>query len=74
MANGTDAEALAQIKKEFDGTSDSATEVLCRRKDGSEFWLGYSSAGSHERGSVVQYFASLVDLTKHKADKAKSRC
>jgi len=74
MANGADAEALAQIKNEFDGTSDSATEVLCRRKDGSEFWAGiFISPVRDERGSVVQYFASFVDLTKHKADEVKSR-
>jgi len=74
MANDADAAALAQIKNEFEGSSDNATEVLCPRKDGSTFWAGvFVSPVRDERGSVVQYFASFVDLTKHKADEAKSR-
>ncbi len=40
MAHGADAEALTRIKDEFEGTSECGTEVLYRRKDGSEFWTG----------------------------------
>jgi PAS domain S-box-containing protein len=38
MAHAADAEALAQIEAEFEGHSDGGTEILYRRKDGSEFW------------------------------------
>jgi PAS domain S-box-containing protein len=73
MANGSDAEALTRIKAEFEGSS-SGTEVLCRRKDGSEFWAGvFVSPVRDAGGDIVQYFASLVDLTKHKEDEVRSR-
>src|ERR1700687_3217927 len=38
MAHAADAEALAQIKAEFEGTSDGGSEIRYRRKDGGEFW------------------------------------
>ena len=73
MAHGSDAEALAQIQGEFEGSS-SGTDVLYRRKDGSEFWAGlFISPVRDARGEILQYFASFVDLTKHKADEAKSK-
>ena len=68
MAHGADAEALAQIEAEFEGTLDSGAEILYRRKDGSEFWAAlFISPVRDEDGDVVQYFASFVDLTKHEA-------
>lgn len=74
MAQGADAEALARIKDEFEGVTASGTEVLYRRKDGSEFWAAvFISPVRDERGDVVQYFASFVDLTKHKEDEARSK-
>ena len=74
MANGSDAEALTRIKAEFEGTSSTGTEVLYRRKDGSEFWAAvFVSPVRDARGDVVQYFASLVDLSKHKEDEVRSR-
>lgn len=74
MANGSDAEALTRIKAEFEGSSSSGTEVLCRRKDGSEFWAAvFISPVRNAGGNIVQYFASLIDLTKHKEDEDRSR-
>lgn len=74
MAHGADAEALARIENAFKGTSEGGTEVLYRRKNGSEFWSAvFISPVLDDRGDVVQYFASFVDLTKHKDDEAKSR-
>ncbi len=74
MAHGADAEALARIKREFEGTSNSGTDVLYRRKDGSEFWAAvYISPVRDAAGGVVQYFASFADLTIYKADEAKSK-
>jgi PAS domain S-box-containing protein len=38
MAHAADAESLAQIEAEFQGSSGEGCEVKYRRKDGSEFW------------------------------------
>lgn len=74
MANGSDAEAPTRIKAEFESSSSSGTEVLCRRKDGSEFWAAlFVSPVRDAGGDVVQYFASLIDLNKHKEDEVRSR-
>ncbi|THD52667.1 MAG: PAS domain-containing protein [Bradyrhizobium sp.] len=74
MANGSDAEALTRIKAEFEGLSSSGTEVLYRRKDGSEFWAAlFVSPVRDAGGNVVRYFASLIDLSKHKEDEVRSR-
>jgi PAS domain S-box-containing protein len=74
LARAGDLDALARIKNEFQGESESGAEVLCRRKDGSEFWaVVFISPVRGESGDVVQYFASFVDLTKHKDDEARSK-
>ena len=74
MANSSDAEALWRTKAELEGSSSGGAEVLCRRKDGSEFWAAlFVSPVRDTNGKIVQYFASLVDLTKHKDDEVRSR-
>jgi PAS domain S-box-containing protein len=74
IAHGADAEALTRIKSEFEGSSGSGAEVLCRREDGGEFWTDvFISPVRDEGGDIVQYFASFVDLTKHKEDEAQSK-
>jgi PAS domain S-box-containing protein len=74
MAHGADAEALARIETEFDGSSSGGTEVLYRRKDGSEFWAAvFISPVRDASGDIIQYFASFADLTKHKEDEVRSR-
>jgi len=73
MAHGADADALAQIDAEFHGNPSGGSEILYRRKDGSEFWAAvFISPVRDESGDVVQYFASFVDLTQHKEDQAQS--
>jgi len=74
LAHAADAETLAQVKAEFEGTSDIISEIRYRRKDGAEFWVAlFISPVRDERGHVVQYFASLVDLTKHKEEENQAR-
>ena len=74
MAHGDDTEVLTRIKAEFEGSSSSGTEVLYCRKDGGEFWTAvFISPVRDEGGDIVQYFASFVDLTKHKEDEAQSK-
>ena len=73
MARADDAQAVAQIEAEFEGYSDG-TEILYRRKDASEFCAAlFISPVEDEDGNVVQFFASLVDLSKHKAEQAHSK-
>jgi len=74
IANYSDAEALARIQGEFEGSPSDGTEILCRRKDGSKFWAAvFISPVRDAGGDIVQYFASLIDLTKHKEDDVRSR-
>lgn len=74
LAHSADAEAMARIKAEFEGLPNSGAEVLYRRKDGSEFWSAvFISPVRDEDGHIVQYFASLVDLTRHKQNEVQSR-
>ena len=74
MAHAADAEALALIEAEFQGSSDEGVEVKYRRKDGSEFWGAlFISPVRDEGDDIVQYFASFVDLTKHKDEEAHSK-
>jgi PAS domain S-box-containing protein len=69
-----DAETLKRIQAEFESASSSGAEVLFHRKDGSEFWTAiFISPVRDESGSIVQYFASFVDLTEHKEDQAESK-
>jgi PAS domain S-box-containing protein len=74
VADTADAEALAQIEAGFESDSDRSLEIRYRRKDGSEFWAAlFVSPVRDRRDSVVQHFASYVDLTKHKEEQAQSR-
>lgn len=74
LAHSADAEALARIRTEFEGSSNSGAEVLYRRKDGSEFWcVVFISPVLDEGGDIVQYFASLVDLTRQKENEVQLR-
>jgi PAS domain S-box-containing protein len=74
MADGADAGALTPTKVEFEANSAAGTEILYRRKDGSEFWAAlFVSPVQDKSGAIVQYFASFVDLTKHKEEQAQSR-
>lgn len=70
IADGIDPETMAEIEAAFAG-SDNDLEIRYRRKDGSEFWASlFVSPVRDEQGAIVQYFVSLVDLTKHKQDQA----
>ncbi len=74
VVNAADADAQARIKSEFETGSDCGVEVLYRRKDGSEFWAAlFVSPVRDESGDIVQYFASLANLTKHKEEQTQSR-
>jgi PAS domain S-box-containing protein len=74
MANIADEGALALIREEFEHHSDTDSEILYRRKDGSEFWAAlFVSPIRDDDGDIIQNFASFVDLTAYKNEQAKSR-
>ncbi|WP_206073415.1 HWE histidine kinase domain-containing protein [Mesorhizobium wenxiniae] len=77
MADGTDVSTLKRIRVEFEASSAAGaagTEILYRRKDGSEFCAALFASPVHDKsGAIVQYFTSFVDLTKHKEEQAQSR-
>lgn len=74
MANGADAEALATLKSQFEGGEEGGAEVRYRRKDRTEFWAAvFISPVRDHADNVVQYFASFVDLTRHKDEEAQSK-
>jgi len=74
LAHVADAEAMKLIEAEFAGTCDTGSEVLYRRKDGSEFWTAiFISPVRDEEGEIVQYFASFVDLSRQKQEQAESK-
>ncbi|MGV8854829.1 MAG: HWE histidine kinase domain-containing protein [Devosia sp.] len=74
LAQIADETSLARIAAELANTSTDGTEVLYRRKDGSEFWAAvFISPVRDADGKVVQYFASFVDLTKLMLEKAHLR-
>ncbi|WP_392337275.1 HWE histidine kinase domain-containing protein [Loktanella salsilacus] len=74
MANIADEDALALIREEFEHHSDTDSEILYRRKDGSEFWAAlFVSPIRDDDGDIIQNFASFVDLTAYKNEQAQSR-
>ncbi|MBL0375485.1 PAS domain-containing protein [Rhizobium sp. KVB221] len=74
MSHGTDGDALARLDAAFSSASRGGSEICYRRKDGSEFWsaIQINPVRDHS-GSVVQHFASFVDLTYHKQEQSQSR-
>lgn len=53
-----------QVAAAFRGHGDDATNVKCRRKDGTEFPAAlYISPTCDEQGKIVQHCVSLFDLT-----------
>ena len=74
LARHADPEAVAQIRIQFEGRSEGASEILFRRKDGSEFWTALVISPVRDaKGIVVQHFASFLDLTKQKKEQAQSK-
>ncbi|MBZ3695456.1 MULTISPECIES: HWE histidine kinase domain-containing protein [Phyllobacterium] len=74
LAHVSDAAALADVRANFAKHADHDSEILYRRKDGSEFWAAiFISPVKDEAGTTVQYFASFVDLTKHRDELAHSK-
>ena len=69
LAEDAAPDARAQVQAVFAGRSEELLDLECRRKDGSAFWAAvFISPVRDEAGEVVQHFASLVDLTRHRQE------
>lgn len=74
LADGTDAQTIATVEAAFRGECDHEPEIHYKRKNDTEFWASmFVSPVCDESGTVVQQFVSLVDLTKHRRDRARCR-
>jgi PAS domain S-box-containing protein len=72
MGPGTDPAASAQIEAAFHDSYDAYPEVRYYRKDGSEFWaVIFISPVFDENHTVVQHFASFLDITRRKRDEER---
>jgi PAS domain S-box-containing protein len=69
IAADADAGVLAKIKNGLTTGAGVECEVKCRRKDGAAFWAAlFVNPVFDGKGKIIQYFASFVDLTKHKQE------
>ncbi len=73
IAKGGDFEGLEQMEAALAGTSKRDPEISYRRSDGSEFWASVFISPVADSGNVVQYFASLIDLTVHRQEQNRLR-
>lgn len=65
-------QSISDIESLKQGATDGA-EIRYHRKDGSQFWAAvFIHPDRDEAGSILQNFASFVDLTKHKNEQARS--
>jgi putative addiction module CopG family antidote len=74
MGLGTDPAAPAQIDAALHDSYDAYPEVRYYRKDGSEFWAAiFISPIFDENHTVVQHFASFLDITRRKRDEDRNQ-
>ena len=74
MGPGTDPAARAQIDAALHDSYDAYPEVRYYRKDGSEFWAAiFISPIFDENHTVVQHFASFLDITRRKRDEERNQ-
>jgi PAS domain S-box-containing protein len=73
MAQGADPKALALIEAAFVDSTDHSSEISYRRKDGSLFCAAiFINPVRDQGGSIVEHFASFVDVTQQKQETAHS--
>lgn len=72
LAPGASGQSVSEIAS-FRREAEEGAEISYHRKDGSQFWATvFIHPVEDEAGAIVQYFASFVDVTKHKTEQAKS--
>jgi PAS domain S-box-containing protein len=73
MARGADPKALALIEAAFAESHDHSSEISYRRKDGSVFCAAvFINPVRDQNDSIVEHFASFVDITQQKQETAHS--
>jgi PAS domain S-box-containing protein len=74
MVQGTSRDALAAIQAAFESHPGDDLQIRCRRKNGRVFWATVLiNPVRDEAGTVVQHFASFVDITEHKQEEEHLR-
>lgn len=75
MGPETDPDAKAQIEHAFNHSFEAAyPEVRYRRKDGADFWaIIFVGPVFDEHGTIVQHFASFLDVTRRRGDEERMR-
>ena len=69
MDQGADPEMLAELQTAFRGGRDLEPIVRYLRKDKSAIWVSLFIAPIRDAdGNVIQYFASFVNVTTHRAE------
>jgi len=65
LVPGDDSGALTAIRNALEGGMDLETSIWCRRKSGMDFRASiFLTPVRDEDGTVMQHFASFIDLTK----------
>ncbi len=63
----TDKDRIAEVKSAIEAERDISVDLLNYRKDGSTFWNAlYISPVSNDKGELLFYFASQLDVTDRK--------
>ena len=74
LAEDADAAVVSAIRRGFQSGVGVECDVKCKRKDGGAFWAALFVGPVFDReGKVIQYFASFIDLTKHKEAQAQAQ-
>lgn len=72
LAPGAPSQSVSEIES-FRREDEEGAEISYLRKDGSQFWATvFVHPVKDEAGTIVQYFASFVDVTRHKNEQVKS--
>jgi len=70
-----DTQARQAVETAFLEASHDSLDARCRSRTGEVFWAEiFVSPVRDETGAVIQYFASVFDLTRHRAQEEELRC
>ncbi|MBI1684896.1 HWE histidine kinase domain-containing protein [Caulobacter hibisci] len=70
-----DDQAREAVEIAFHTAPHDSIDARCRSRTGEVFWAEiFVSPVRNETGAVIQYFASVFDLTRHRAQEEELRC
>lgn len=74
LAKDVDTKTRSTVEAAFRGGCEGEPVVHYRRENGTDFWASiFISPVCDDQGAIVQQFVSLVDLTVHREDVARSK-